>query len=364
MTHTPSLMRQPDKHTRAGWIGSLVIHALILLYLAWVWGMEISRQLAQQNASIATAPKVELLFPDQVAPFLLTPKKEQRAYIRTSQNEAEESAPADAPFISDRNTRAASKLPPLAQATLAMPTTRGDAPVKGNLAQRDYQEGQIRNDTRPPDTATPLDLRLPAAPSIPKPESQPPTPQPKPKTQPKTRPQNTVSNTPSIKPPLPKPQVRIPVESPPAPPPRPASPQSLIRAPGEAAPDAFTPFTRKANVDGSISREGEDAVDAAATPYGKYHSKATAAISQKWYLYVQLAKDSVNYGRVRFRFYLDRKGKPQDLQILSDARDADPRMRELTLRAILDAAIPPIPPELLPELENGRLKMEYEAIVY
>ena len=92
--------------------------------------------------------------------------------------------------------------------------------------------------------------------------------------------------------------------------------------------------------------------------------QVTGAVEKKWHLYVKLGKDSINYGRVRFRFYVDRRGTPQDLKILSDARDADPRMRELTLRAILDAKIPPIPDDLLPTLFDERVKIEYEAIVY
>lgn len=128
--------------------------------------------------------------------------------------------------------------------------------------------------------------------------------------------------------------------------------------------DAFSPFTRTSKTDGSISREGMDAVDAEATPLGIYMRKVTGAVEKKWHLYVRLGKDSVTFGRVRFRFYVDRKGTPQDLKILSDARDADPRMRELTLRAILDAQIPPIPADLLPTLDDGRVKIEYEAIIY
>ena len=97
---------------------------------------------------------------------------------------------------------------------------------------------------------------------------------------------------------------------------------------------------------------------------GRYMRAVTSAVEKKWHLYVRLAKDSVTFGRVRFRFYVDKRGIPQDLKILSDARDADPRMRELTLRAILDAQIPPIPADLLPTLDEDRVKIEYEAIVY
>jgi len=133
---------------------------------------------------------------------------------------------------------------------------------------------------------------------------------------------------------------------------------------GKPEADAFTPFTRTGKMDGAVNREGENAVDAEATPLGIYMRQVTGAVEKKWHLYVRLAKDSVTFGRVRFRFYVDKRGVPQDLKILSDARDADPRMRDLTLRAILDAKIPPIPEDLQPTLDDGRVKIEYEAIVY
>jgi len=162
------------------------------------------------------------------------------------------------------------------------------------------------------------------------------------------------------------PQVRIPEDTPPpivkAVPVEEDAP--MMRNTPNPEKDAFSPFTRTSKTDGSISREGMDAVDAEATPLGIYMRKVTGAVEKKWHLYVRLGKDSVTFGRVRFRFYVDRKGTPQDLKILSDARDADPRMRELTLRAILDAQIPPIPADLLPTLDDGRVKIEYEAIIY
>ena len=77
-----------------------------------------------------------------------------------------------------------------------------------------------------------------------------------------------------------------------------------------------------------------------------------------------VAEDAARRDFTMNALYVDARGTPQDLTILSDARDADPRMRELTLRAILDAQIPPIPPDLMPTLDDGRVKIEYEAIVY
>ena len=193
----------------------------------------------------------------------------------------------------------------------------------------------------------PIEVRKVAAPAVQ--ESPPVTP-----AQPETQ---------APAPQAPAPQVREPQEAPP-PVVRAIPVPDPIRNTPRPEKDAFSPFTRTSKTDGAIQTPGQNAVDAEATPLGRYMRQVTGAVERKWHLYVRLGKDSVNFGRVRFRFYVDPRGVPQDLRILSDARDADPRMRELTLRAILDAQIPPIPPDLLPTLEDGRVKIEYEAIVY
>lgn len=96
----------------------------------------------------------------------------------------------------------------------------------------------------------------------------------------------------------------------------------------------------------------------------RYTRRVTSAIETQWKKEIERhARDLVS-GRLLFRFYVNRHGTPQDLQILSNSSEADPRLRELTLRAVLDAQIPPIPPDLLPTLDNERVKIEYEALVY
>ncbi len=365
-----------------------MIHALVLLLLTWFINSEAGRRLLEPPPApepVEEQKEVTMIFPEQIVPVPMQPKP--KAYIRTTQNEASTVKPANAAFESDRNTIAASKLPPKADATLMMPTTTGNAPTKLELANRDLRDGQIKNDAvkAAPANATPLDMRSPTPMSPPEAPTTAPTPVAKAETSDTTplakmmaemdkesasvdkdRLPFEVRKPDAMKPeeaPPPKPQVRAPSDDPP-PVPK-AIPLDEVKATaGKPEKDAFSPFTRMGKNDGAISREGENAVDAAATPRGIYMRQVTGAVQKKWHLYVKLARDSVTYGRVRFRFYVDQRGTPQDLKILSDARDADPRMREVTLRAILDADIPPIPAELIPELEDGRLKIEYEAIVY
>lgn len=381
-----------------------MIHAVALLFLAWLFNSEAGRQLFGVAEEMVKPPEPEpevvMIFPEQVVPPPLQIKPPAKAYIRTTQNEASTVKPANSMFESDRNTLAASKLPPKADATLMVPTTEGDAPTKMEMASRDFRDGQIKNDAvapSPPANSTPLDMRAPAPvtpPSILKPQPAPPPSPQQPKQVAKALPADdsmlkkmmedldkesarvdpdrlpievrkpnelNVAESKMV-----KPQVRVPEDTPPMPPVPKAVPvtDDVQATAGKPEKDAFSPFTRMGKNDGAVSREGENAVDASATPRGIYMRQVTGAVEQKWHRYVRLARDSVTFGRVKFRFYVDRNGTPQDLRILSDARDADPRMREITLRAILDADIPPIPDELLPELEDGRLKIEYDAIVY
>lgn len=379
-----------------------MIHALALFLLV---SLQIIGAIPHAAKSLKIEPEPEpevtMIFPEQIIPPpLLAKQPPPKAYIRTTQNEAATVKPAGAVFESNRNTLAASKLPPKADATLLMPTTEGNGPTKMELANRDYRDGQIKNDAvspSPAPTATPLDMRTPAPmlpPSILKPQPAPPPSPQQPKQVAKAEPDDDsplkkmmeeldkesarldTDRLPiEVRKPDPtnvtqskqvKPQVRVPEDMLPAPPVPKAVPvtDDVKATAGKPEKDAFSPFTRTGKNDGAISREGENAVDAAGTPRGLYTRQVTGAVEKKWHRYVRLARDSVTFGRVRFRFYVDQRGKPQDLRILSDARDADPRMREITLRAILDADIPPMPAELIPELEDGRLKIEYEAIVY
>ncbi|MCX6855325.1 MAG: hypothetical protein NTV80_10520, partial [Verrucomicrobia bacterium] len=396
-----------DRNTQAGLVGSFVIHAIAFMIILWGFSTEAGlRLLEPPQAAVKEEPveEVTMIFPEQIIPAIPPPKPPEKAYIRTTQNLAESQAPKQAAFQSDRNTQAASKLPPKSGATLLMPTMEGTAPTKMELANRDYKDGEVKNDATLPTTAAataaatamrpPQPQAPPAPPSILKPvDAPPPAPPPQPQVAKVTANDSTPLvkmmeemdkdaarmdmnrlplevRKPEVKPvtetPPAKPQIRAPADMPP---PQiakaiPVSEEEIKMTAGQAEKDSYVPFTRTNKVDGAISREGDNAVDSEATPLGRYMKEVTGAVGKKWHLYVKLARDSVNFGRVRFRFFVDRKGVPQDLQILSDARDADPRMRELTLRAILDAQIPPIPADLLPDLDDERVKIEYEAIVY
>ncbi len=100
------------------------------------------------------------------------------------------------------------------------------------------------------------------------------------------------------------------------------------------------------------------------TPREKYVEEVNEAVRKEWYRLVSLNKKSIKEGSIRVRCYIDKRGKPHEVIILADKSDADEFLRRITTQAILAADIPRIPAEVFPELEGGRLKFEYEAIVY
>jgi len=374
-----------------------VVHGVLLLLLAWGLSTGAARKLelsvVPQQAEKEVVEEVTMIFPEQLIPAPGA-KPPPKAYIRTTQNETAATAPKNAPFQSDRNTTAASRKAPAPDATLPLPSTDGIAFQTREMTDRDYRDGALKNDAALAAAAgaTALQMLTPkpaTPPSILKPQPAPPPPAPPPaevvaKATPTAKPlakmmedmdkeaaKLDVNRLPlEVRKPPPqsaeqpaKPQVRVPEDAPPVVKALPV-PDPVTKTTPNAEKDAFMPFTRTGQTKGTVATPGENAVDAEATPLGIYMRQVQGAVQKKWHQYVHLGKDAVTFGRVRFHFFVDRRGTPQDLKILSDARDADPRMRELTLRSILDAEIPPIPADLLPKLDDGRVKIEYEAIIY
>lgn len=394
---------------------SLVAHAFLLAWLVWEMAVAVSRQLADVEKA-KPAEEVTLLYPEDILPEPVpAPPPEVKPYIRTTQNAAVAEAPKQADFVSDRNTVAASELPPDPEGKMNRPTQEGIDFERNELANRDYKDGQIKEDgatpvpamqvanAAPPAPPTPL-LKQPTPPSAP-PPSPPPAPPPEPpapvtvaKAVPVTpleammREQDEgaaarLSLEPAPKPkvetlpaPAPKaeplPEMRTSAQDKPPAPPEPPQMRQPDAPPGGAVPDpvkrtagpqddaAFSPFTRTSKVKGTISNRGEAAVNAAETPVGRYMRLVTSAVEKKWHTLRRQNADAVTFGSLQLRFFVEQDGRVRTLDVLGDKSKADTRMLEFTLRAIMEAEIPPIPQDLLPLLDRQRLEVEYDVLIY
>ncbi|MBX7211211.1 MAG: hypothetical protein K1X78_23090 [Verrucomicrobiaceae bacterium] len=367
-----------DKTLRIGIAGSLVVHVALLFILAWLWGMQgAARWLAAQQRA-EPEKQVTLLFPDQVIemkqPEITPPAPPKplpppvKPYIRTTQNTAAANAPVKADFVSDRNTLAASRKAASPDGTKPMPTQDGIDRTTMELANRDQRDGEVKN--------------MPDAPK--------PTPQMRVSDFPPTQPR-VVAKADTV-PPMTKmmqeadksmtkdddSRLALEIKKPTpadAPPEKnePPSPPVVKAVPidpktGKPVPkfdrDAFSPFTRTSKVKGTINNRGEDAVNAAETPMGRYMRAVTAAVEKKWHVYRKQKADAVTFGNLKLRFFVTKDGKAEDMEVLSKPGEADVRMTDFTLRAIKDAEIPPIPADLVPMLDGERVEIEYDVLIY
>lgn len=337
-----------------GVAGSLAMHVLLFIALALSMGMvpmrEITRPIPEPE------PVVTMVFPQdiEVLPPLEIPKPkpthqpESQRYIRTTQNEGVATAPKNADFESDRNTVASAKLAPDQAGVAGLPTLNGVNTTTTELAHREYKDGEIQKDR---------ELSPPPAPKI---ESSPPEPLLQ-----KTVTENTEHLPPEIRrpgdSPEPAPEMKTPDE---LPVPKATAARSYTDNNTPIEKDFFVPQTFTSEVKGTLNNGGnEDAVNAAATPRGRYESQVQAAIEQKWKQILKQEKFMVDPGKLGLHFYVDRNGKinPDDLLIIFNEADAD--LTKIARRSILEAEIPPIPDELLPTLEQGRFGTGYNAVI-
>ncbi len=425
-----------DNNLRIAITGTVVVHALLFVLLAWMFATDAARKLWEQANKPPKEKEVTLLFPEQIMPELkpVPPKPKPQVFIRTAQNESSEDAPKNPAFISDRNTKAATVKAPSPGATEPMPSMDGLKLPMRELADRDYHDGDLKDDARPKTPPKELAMLQPQPPSLPAPPDMEKTPldaapprqavpaqekAPSPSPQPLNKPQVVAKavtesailnkmneevdkemakmdkNRLSIdvkraeqpdapmkttdEPPKTETQMAVkplvseavPQESPPQKPIPKALPvlddEVVTRTTPNQDANAFTPFTRTAQTKGSIANRGNaPSVDAEGTPMGRYIRQVTGMVDKKWHHYCMLRRDGVTYGHLEIVFYVNKKGKVEDLRVIN-SKESNPVLTGLTLRAIMDAEIPPIPKEVLPSLpmnDPGRLKMEYNALVY
>jgi hypothetical protein len=322
--------------------------------------------------------------------------KDPTHYLRTTQNTASDVAPEDPSFISDRDTIASSRLPPDPSGDPSLANTQGITLPTNELIDRDDVEGEPAEDAALPA----LPSERPAAPQqlaqTPPPAPEPPAPE-----------HSTLAPAPDpIPTPVPPDSVELalelaedglpePVEEPVEPvdaaemaeahgsaqqdPPQERSPEpeapELVRAepvdpsslppspdPTPPAPDpiadSFQPETRTQQREGAARLGPEDALNAVATPAGRYSREVFSAIERRLTQLRRRNVDAFSYGSVRVRFYVNRRGEPSDLEIVF--QDATTLMTDLTLTAVLEAQIPPMPDDL----PGDRQEITYNVIVY
>jgi outer membrane biosynthesis protein TonB len=330
---------------------SLLIHFLILvaalIILSWN-----SADTKKKPAAPAEPEPIELTIVPPPPPRP-TPKKE-KDFFDSADGELSEKPPEDAVFESDRDTVASSRLP--ARSDDPIPTTDGKDEQGLTLVARDLSLGPNKepaplspaSPAREPQT--PNEKKAKPEPTPPEEEKPSPTPKATPKPTPKPTPRPEDSELAMLDPsrPKPKPPEKKP-EKKPEEPSRPSTPQT----PG------FQPQTRVTRLSGGISsnRRDKDSIASMATPLGRYKKKLSDAIGSRWYYYVNDMLDLVSVGTVQLRFVVRQDGRVEGVQVLQNS--ANESLASCSVRAIIEAEIPPMSKDVAEVLAGSRLEIDY-----
>ena len=349
---------------------SCLIHATLILLISFLFARHFTQKPAEQEP---TPPEVTL----EITP----PDKKERPYVEAK--EVADKAPVQPPFQSDANTKAASELPP--EGSLPLPTQQGVEQSAIELQNQRHTAGEQPSSTagKPvlpsPPAQSPSSQSPPsttAQQSVPPPQKTaeaPPPPSASPLPKPLESPLPTSTPPPNnlklLEPP--KPEQIQPQSQPKPQPPQKTSPalpsqQSPSQPPSQQGAQGvkkgYQPETRQTVIRGNISNRGRSSVAAEATPLGRYKKAVADAIGSRWYYYVNERMGLLSIGTVDVSFNVAPTGKVTGLHVVHS--NSNESLTDCSLRSIMDAKLPPIPPDVARILQDGCLEIDYSFTIY
>jgi len=300
--------------TAAAFLASLLVHLFFLLAVAFVVlnGARISKEMVP---AVEEPPQLTIL------PMPAAPKAAPRFVSTLPQENLEKKPDKDAAFESDNDSIAASEALPSGQEM--MPSLEGREDQSLDLRDQRYAAGQ-----KPAQTA-------PAAQAAPEAEASP---------------------TPRMETDLAL------LEAPkPTPKPTPAQKAKTATQQSQNSQAGFQPETRVTRLRGNVSNRGKASLEANATPLGRYKKQVSDAIGSRWYYYVNSQMGLLNIGTVDIRFTVTPEGKIKSPQVLSNSSNES--FASVSLASVVQAQIPPMPPEVAKLIENGRLEIDFSFTI-
>jgi outer membrane biosynthesis protein TonB len=114
----------------------------------------------------------------------------------------------------------------------------------------------------------------------------------------------------------------------------------------------------KTRLSGSLSRKGVSALNVADTALGRYHASLSRAVEAEWSRNCTKYRDFITPGILTLRFVIDEKGGIRSVGVV-EMIDAGEVQKGFTLNAIRQSKIPPMPKDLLKELDGEPLELIY-----
>lgn len=364
------------------WLTAFVVSALLNVAIIVAIGFWAIANLVINSPRFDDAPfeSVAMIVPQsaaavptagvEVEPAAVPPPPDPD-FARTSPDQVAE-RPDSPDFIGERNTRATSDAPAVADAP-DLPSQNGREPLwedEIETTESEYQDGELpsmRNDAPdapaiPEAVVSPVEPMEPANPAIP-----------------------TAANP--GKPPLPEPPDERLVEGPvpvdrrvkespePEDAPKPAPPERSEEGKEESGKQGvpadpskpsvnsadspgFKGNQKKTRLEGSISRTGRSALDVEDSLLGRYHASVSRAVEKEWQRNCVRNRDYITPGQLTMRVMLEASGKVRSVGFMEELGVGN-IPKGFTLNSIRDAEIPAMPAELKKQLDGEPLELIY-----
>lgn len=327
---------------------SLFLHFVVAFSLA-AFGGAMSPPLPLEDRP------VELTIVDLSAtPPPLVPK--DPPFLETAKSRESAEKPKEQTFESNANSIAASELPATGEAPL--PSQEGKERPAVNLETHDYSLPTDGSKPQPEaqSTVAPESKPAPEATAPPKPKST-EAPIPAPATTPEPEQFAMLTSTPP-------PPIKAPDETESSPPPvmeAPAAP-AVPRPKPELAASDYQAQKEQTRISGRLSNRGPSSVNAVGTPLGRYQKAVSDAIGSRWYYYMKSKGDLVSIGTANLQAQVDAQGRVKNLRVVSN--NANEAFANICLQSFQEARIPPIPPDLIAALPDGRMPVDFSFTSY
>jgi outer membrane biosynthesis protein TonB len=329
---------------------------VISLFLHFVVGYSLAAFGSASPPALPAEDKpVELTMVDLSAtPPPLAPK--DPPFMETDPSRESAEKPKEQTFESNANSIAASKLP--ANGDAPLPTQDGkDRPVV-NLETHDYSlptDGS-KPQPEPQTTVAPESTIAPETTAPPKATTPIPAPTAAPITTPEPEQLAMLKSSPP-------PPINAPDETE-SPPPVVAesAPAKAPRPKPEVAASNYQAQKEQSRITGRLTNRGPSSVNAVGTPLGRYQKAVSDAIGSRWYYYMNSKMDLVSIGTAHIEAQVDAQGHLQNLRVVSN--NANEAFANICLQSFQEAHIPPIPPDLIATLPDGRLSVDFSFTAY
>ena len=344
---------------------SLLLHLLLFIFLA-IWSafnpelamdtvnpsprrqIEVTivrHPLKKQPPDLEKKPAIAALAPTPTPPPLIKEQKKKPRTIDTDGLQTTEKAPEKADFEADKNSRAASELPATGNETLPSQAGRDDRKFM-DFKTQNYSLGKTAQQPEPPGPITKV-----------KPQ---PTPRPTPQVA-RQEPPSPVKEMSKLSDNLFAMQRPTPAGTP-RPVLQPTPPPAMKELPKPKTQAGYQAQKQQTKIAGGISNRGAAGVNARGTPLGRYQKLVGDSVGSRWYYYIGQRMDLITIGEARIRFCVNSGGHVVDVQVQSNT--SNKIFEEYCIQSILKAELPPIPPELVALLEDGKLDIEFSFTIY